>query len=834
MDSRTTHSTDSAYSNIPHTYSDPHRPPDQPWSCPALSLTILTLVGIHFCRKVFPRLDFLFLSIFETLRNCLVYLMHSIWLHTRGLRPGAALAPLPDGSSNEGASRSVVHKSQVLRQVLGLAQRPLHPARPKGLGNWDNSCYQNSVIQALASFSSIREFLGQIDDYTGDLSETSTVGSLREIIAALNDTSTPGGYYWTPSRLKSMSSLQQQDAQEYFSRLVDEVEKDFVSQIWPSKLGKADEGLASLTTHVESSQQSDAQVDGQEDGTLLAGATLADLFSKTQSPRSQNSKLRNPLDGLLAQRVGCTQCNYSEGLSLIPFNCLTLPLGRKYISHISECLTEYTDLEYIEGVECAKCTLLSARTKLTQFLQESHQQLAEEHDPAERLEIEAFAAVNIRPHLKAVDQALREEDFADATLSQKCQLPSRYRSSCTKTRQAVVARAPKCLVLHINRSLFDEMTGEQFKNYADVRYPKVFDLGRWAVGSSGSKPKVRRDERVDGPEVNMGDDREHGDGLSHEPSDPVEQWNMNPTVPMNTASHDPSNPEYLYDLKAVITHYGRHEKGHYICYRELPPSGPTSAKPLSSPFGGKDGNNDDDGDETTSTISSGADTPDASSDEDEGAKWFRISDDDVTPVNEDIALSQGGAFMLFYERREWRPSEHPRAGEGNRAEEKDVVEGVEVGSEVSEVTVEGDQEVEKEETALDSVPVDDRYEVATPRSSPLTPSTTEAATSSSLADLSASEDAPPRDFTPPSPQISRSESDDTAPAATPETTSEDTSPTLTPLDSPHHQTSPQKRIHMRAAAPSYTPSYEVTSSSDDGSELEGRENELRRMRLVAT
>ena len=64
-----------------------------------------------------------------------------------------------------------------------------------------------------------------------------------------------------------------------------------------------------------------------------------------------------------------------------------------------------------------------------------------------------------------------------------------------------------------------------------------------------------------------------------------------------------SSSDSQYTLQAVITHYGRHENGHYICYRKTP----------------------------------GSD------------QWWRISDEDVWKVSEAEVKAQGGVFMLFYE-----------------------------------------------------------------------------------------------------------------------------------------------------------------------------------------
>jgi len=106
----------------------------------------------------------------------------------------------------------------------------------------------------------------------------------------------------------------------------------------------------------------------------------------------------------------------------------------------------------------------------------------------------------------------------------------------------------------------------------------VLDVGPWCGGS------IDR-------EVSENDDR-------------INAWEMNPaksmlSSPMDTLIND------QYTLQAVIIHYGRHENGHYICYRKTPGS----------------------------------------------EQWWRISDEDVWRVSEDEVKAQGGVFILFYERK---------------------------------------------------------------------------------------------------------------------------------------------------------------------------------------
>jgi len=179
---------------------------------------------------------------------------------------------------------------------------------------------------------------------------------------------------------------------------------------------------------------------------------------------------------------------------------------------------------------------------------------------------------------------VEDDDYEEKTLVNKCKIGPKSRVTSLKTRQAVIARPPKSLVVHFNRSLFDELTGDMTKNYAEVRFPKILDLGPWCLGSSG----IIRD-----PEN--------------------EEWVLDPDKPMIASTARISRLRGpLYELRAVVTHYGRHENGHYVCYKKH---------------------------------------PGVSEDEKDSVKeqWWRLSDDEVMKVSEENVLSQGGVFMLFFD-----------------------------------------------------------------------------------------------------------------------------------------------------------------------------------------
>lgn len=494
----------------------------------------------------------------------------------------------------ESQSRSEMHalKSEALRRVFGFESGALQavPAAstmrraswlgamnsnkshaPAGLGNWDNSCYQNSVLQGLSSLRSLTSYLETFEAVKQQDSST-TVGSLRDTMSRLNDAENNGSRIWTPAKLKSMSSWQQQDAQEYFSKIMDDMEKE-TAKVLAARVPS--EGLREVKIW---------------EGTEV-GARHGNLDTERNSQNPKPAP-QTPLDGQLAQRVACLRCGFTEGLSMIPFNCLTVPLGGNSCYDLSQCLDSYTGLEEISGVECAKCTLLQQKTQLENMTRprsdESDTSLPESAPlassgstpslPPELLEL-------CLARLQAVQQALDNSDFSDATLNKKCQIPKKARVSSTKTKQMVVARAPTSLVIHVNRSMFDEYTGALRKNLAHVDYPKVLDLGPWCLGIEPDKDDIK------------------------------EEWRMDAAKSMIAGSRQDINSERIqYVLRAAVCHYGRHENGHYICYREHPER---------------------------------AYEDDA---EVKKMRWWRLSDDDVSSVTEEQVLSQGGVFMLFYEK----------------------------------------------------------------------------------------------------------------------------------------------------------------------------------------
>ncbi|VDC00013.1 unnamed protein product [Peniophora sp. CBMAI 1063] len=445
-------------------------------------------------------------------------------------------------------------------------------------------CFMNSTMQALASLSYLRPYLDAVHARAEELDYPSPVtDALRDLLQTLNE---PQPYprairpmaiidalsHTSPGKRSPLfSSREHQDAQELFQLVTEHLKKEASGM---EAEQNTDRGFAALDA-------------------LPGSANLP--------PRVELSKV-GVFDGLTANRRCCVECGYTEAVMHFSFDSWQLPLPRTAACRLEECLAEYTKLEVLTDCMCRHCSLLATLS----HLREEVQRLSDDPKPTNSRKKRLR---ELKGQVAKVETLLREkreeEDVKDLKLVRVF--------SRASTKQAMVARPPPVLALHLNRSMSYGAYAQ--KNSARVHYTEILDLTPFSTSGA----------------------------LSTHPVSPISGQPM-ASSSTSTPSTSTQQDRILYRLAAVVVHYGTHQFGHYVAYRRLPspssspprlarPLSETNAEPVFTDELDKDGKRRTD-------VGPGT-----------GRGWLRISDDSVSRVGIESALAEGtGAFMLYYER----------------------------------------------------------------------------------------------------------------------------------------------------------------------------------------
>ncbi|OAX43276.1 cysteine proteinase [Rhizopogon vinicolor AM-OR11-026] len=448
----------------------------------------------------------------------------------------------------------------------------------------------NSTIQAMASLSYLQPYLADTQAKAIELDVSSPV--VDALLVLLQELNLPRSSYHSirpldiisalvnhsPGKHNSLfSSREHQDAQELF-QLVSECIKKEVASV--DKEGHRDRGLGGLS----------------------------------QVRSAANKEIgKSVFDGLTANRRSCVECGYTEAVMHFPFDSWQLAVPRYVAScRLEDCLAEYTKLEMLTDCICRKCSMKATHQKL-------------KYD-ADRLAVAVSADPNVSVSKKkrardarkleiklqtALDHGRVEEDIKGVRLEKVF--------SKASTKQAMIARPPQVLALHLNRSL--SYGHYATKNTVRILFPEFLDLTPFTTSGN----------------------------LSTTPSVPISS--QPPLLPRSTT---PTPATYsvqrvIYRLSAVVCHYGQHSFGHYICYRRKPRpisygsrrfAPPRLAHPL-----------DCDCDKCKRYGPVRDDDEAVDSMYRPGRGWLRISDDSVKECGiETVVQESSGAFMLYYER----------------------------------------------------------------------------------------------------------------------------------------------------------------------------------------
>ncbi|CAO3597987.1 unnamed protein product [Absidia cylindrospora] len=498
-----------------------------------------------------------------------------------------------------------------------------------GLVNTGNSCFANSVLQAMATLTCLRSYLAERVDEQGDEAGAQVPPNefiLQSVAFALYSTiellNRPLGRPRSIAPTDIIRALErkthgtisrdQQDAHELFqiisSTLTLEEEEQYKQQT-PSLFDVGT--LRHLAA--ESEPLSASSLDAFESSSFSSVGTFGSMWSSfSVSAAGENlhrrpRRPRNPFTGLAASKISCLKCGFTAPIRHHTFDNISLPVPQAASCTLESCLAAYTKTDILTDYQCRKCTLMSTLEKLSQELETMIGKRKSNNNKDEPISV-------LESQIDQVKNALQnnvEADMGDISLT-----PPKT-TACT-SKQTMFANPPKSLCLHLSRSMYHP-SGYVQKNHCNVKFPEYLDLAPYTTNgylntqnpsaalssssdkngamttssstSSSSGTSTPPQVRTSRPSLvylrNMAGkqfvpDQEDGLNLILPGRQQQQQFNGNGGSGKN--DHDgaavgnkpsilpsltiPTVRPIQYRLNAVIVHYGGgHESGHFITYR---------------------------------------------------------------------------------------------------------------------------------------------------------------------------------------------------------------------------------------------------------------------------
>lgn len=395
--------------------------------------------------------------------------------------------------------------------------------RCPGLLNQGNSCFLNAVLQACATSQSLKRWLEE--QYDKPTQCTRLTGQLLKLMKALNneddeididiDNANPYAVIEALREKRWIISPDQQDAHELFEVLTESLDEERARQT----------ALLSLF-----------------DVQLIISSTIPCCINRYKTVWSSLVRDRpHSYQGLLATKLQCKRCSYTCPVRYTEFDCLSLPIptmtmGRFDLKHL---LLEFIQPEYVDGVECVRCT-------------------------------ERYRLLHGNKHLPPQKSVF--------------------------SKQTSIAKLPASLCIHIQRTVWLN-NGLPSKRREHVSFPEYLSMAPYVhvkreSPSSGTVSQLRllggSASPMVGPSSTVGTCRpslhtsqQYFPFIRH--YQPNTKFFQNQTSIVsnftNTTStgtsyqgHDHRQPKTWYNLTALIEHMGDVQSGHFVTYRHAPRS----------------------------------------------------------------------------------------------------------------------------------------------------------------------------------------------------------------------------------------------------------------------
>ncbi|KAI8646224.1 hypothetical protein BD408DRAFT_428835 [Parasitella parasitica] len=384
-----------------------------------------------------------------------------------------------------------------------------------GLVNTGNTCFMNSVLQALSSLPHLHNYLEHVSHISTGVPlpvTRSLLKTIRSLTVPLYRRSSfrPVDIVTALSSNRRVISREQQDAQEFFQVVSSAVDAEGQLVAKTEQLGG---GLRDLLSQ-----------------TALKGVVRPRWVQKpsctTTAMTTANGHLENPFTGLLASRLSCMQCGYTGAIRHFSFNNIQLNVPNKYTATLEDCLSQFTSMEYLQDAACRKCSFEATVQALTAELEslKQHSSRKQKNDIKKKREA-VVKLVSLERAKQEIEHRLHVGRIEEESDHDK--VPLLRSVSRMSSKQVMLAKPPKVLCLHISRSAFLS-TGAIYKNTCQILFPEYLDVSPFSTN-----------------------------GTLH----------TQPAIPISISNENGPDRGFYYRLMSVVVHYGSHSFGHFVAFK---------------------------------------------------------------------------------------------------------------------------------------------------------------------------------------------------------------------------------------------------------------------------